>query len=115
MKHTGMTEGLWNMLYQFTETVDLEMVRYYSGRGMWSGDYCFALEVGNLSPAMELIQASGRLLQAEEESLTDKQIRLLRNFTDVRWDSMGLDVIVYWPEISVDRTFLEYVEEGTVH
>lgn len=90
-------------------------VRSYSGRGMY-GKTCLAI-TGSMSDCQRVIAEV--LKEAAQESfdaainagddgdreanaayeLNDQLSALIENIVNFSWDSMGLDVVVYWPRI----------------
>lgn len=70
--------------------------RSYSGRGMY-GDRCLGV-TGKDVPSIfaDLLEAFSNMYTDEGDVDMSSVAELFRR---TKWDSMGLDVIVYWPRI----------------
>lgn len=72
--------------------------RSYSGRGMF-GKHCIGVESGASQAAvkvtLQVVHAAVIDHRYDKQDLED----LLEKLDDVRTDNMGLDMIVYWPNI----------------
>lgn len=69
-------------------------LRSYSGRGM-CGQKCAAVELESMSNALAYMLALGLLVAEYDGQARDAEWLL----TNVRHDSMGLGVVIYWPRI----------------
>ena len=78
-------------------------VRSYSGRGMY-GRTCVGIDLdriddlGDIIANLEPYDADGELYEPQDAfELVGKLI------SNMKWDSMGLGIIVYWPDIDYDK------------
>ena len=76
------------------------IVEDYSGRGMY-GETCLGM-IYTTPDAVALVQLGWALRDVEEEWAEEKGVVILREMmTSARTDSMGLDSIVYFPNITI--------------
>ena len=76
------------------------IVEDYSGRGMY-GETCLGM-IYTTPDAVALVQLGWALRDVEEESAEELGAVILREMmTSARTDSMGLDSIVYFPNITI--------------
>lgn len=80
----------------FCEDNEINFRDNYSGRGMY-GRSC----IGIVGSAKDLMILCVALFQREGD-VSDAVAEVgLDPWLDIHWDSMGMDMIYYWPDISV--------------
>jgi hypothetical protein len=83
--------------------LSLEPPRSYSGRGMY-GEQCVSVDVSNLGA---LIAFGAEL--GWQSKFTNAEIDEIAR--GVRSDSMGRDIVVYWPGLPWDRATMQEDDE----
>jgi hypothetical protein len=74
--------------------------RSYSGRGMY-GRYCLGVVIEHSNPSKVLTELilSLCIFAGTEADQLERVQWVCQNLDDMRSDSMGRDMIVYWPDI----------------
>lgn len=71
----------------------------YSGRGMY-GRKCF----GFVASGHAMLAYSSFIKELADLQINLEELRdVLDYVTDVRWDNMGLDAIIYFPTLQIDE------------
>lgn len=95
-------------LYDRLEEEGLRVRDNYSGRCMF-GETCFGIVVGNVATAVyDVSEALRGIIIAERRDdvdLAKEAADVLEEgeLTECRTDNMGLDYIIYFPHITVER------------
>lgn len=95
-------------LYNSLQAAGLRVTDTYSGRFMY-GDVCFGVTVSQLATALyDVSEALCRIIiryKRDDLELAKEAADMLEdeNLTEFRTDNMGLDYIIYFPHITVER------------
>lgn len=100
-----LTQEQQDMITEFAEDKDYSIRENYSGRCMY-GSKCFGL-VGK-DPVAIGMELASHLAHNDETQLADRLAR------DVRQDSMGLDSIIYFPNVEWNEGDAEEVDTEEV-
>ena len=100
-----LTQEQQDIITEFAEDKDYSILADYSGRCMY-GSKCFGL-VG-LSPVSMGMELASHLAHNDEVELADRLAR------GVRQDSMGLDSIIYFPNVEWNEGDAEEVDTEEV-
>jgi hypothetical protein len=92
-----------------------ESFRAYSGRGMF-GKQCVGITVASNQIGSTIFNIGLKIGEYEEGDVTDCSLEeFVQCFKNVKWDNMGLDYIIYFPDIDWDENGFddegEYEEE----
>lgn len=82
--------------------------RSYSGRGMYGRECLGTVHENAVQCALQIAQAAFAL--ASEVQLHIEYEHLLETLSRARIDSMGMSIIVYWPDIAWEDVAGEFVE-----
>lgn len=76
-----------------------ENVRSYSGRGMM-GVQCVGLTVAGNQINSTIFDIGMKIGEYEEGDVTDCSLEeFVSCFRNIKWDNMGLDYVIYFPDI----------------
>lgn len=95
-------------LYNRLQKAGLKVTDNYSGRFMY-GKLCFGITVSQLATALYDVSEALREIIIKEKrddlNLAKEAADMLEdgNLTDFKTDNMGLDYIVYFPHITVEK------------
>lgn len=116
MSDLELSQATWEVLTQRVEDAagDLGALRTYSGRGMYNRE-CVGLVVGDVGELLRFVLDLG-YLEAEYDGINSEVGQRVWNDVNAlvsalasgglatAQDSMGHDVIYYWPSVAVEST-----------
>lgn len=92
-----MKDKIIERIKEFCEMYELEFSSDYSGRYMY-GETCVAISDG---PDMSV--SLGLLVELFDYILDKvKDIKLSEYFSDIRLDNMGMGMVIYFPDLSME-------------
>lgn len=98
-------------IYKALEEYGLEVRDDYSGRCMY-GDRCFGFTGGPEAVTQFFSFMHAFASGTEGEEIEDNAEQFFEELPNLSWDSMGLDMIFYFPRVTVEEDpDLEYDED----
>lgn len=102
-----MSREVFDLLATTVEDRDGSSLRAnYTGRGMWTADTCVGLVTDGLDGLVQFVVrvAVAALEQPAGSDTRDRLVEVMDQleYGRTRWDSLGQDVIYYWPHLCVD-------------
>lgn len=102
-----MASNVAKLMFEVVQEIDLDKLKItpYSGRFMF-GKECLGLQCSNIGEALNVIMLMTQKAKEKEYLLQDIE-NMIANTAQ---DSMGYDMIVYWPDVRHDRADQDQLE-----